>query len=54
MPNNTVASNDAHPWRWVSLGLAGYTVYKFASGKKVEPIALVTSSLAILAFLRDL
>jgi hypothetical protein len=38
----------------VSLGLAGFTVYKAATGKKVEPIVVITSVLTIAAFLWDL
>ena len=47
------ASDDGHPWRWVGIGLAAFTVYKAATGKKVDPMMLVSSVLTIVAFLRD-
>ncbi len=54
MPRTAVASDDGHPWRWVGAGLAAFTVYKAATGKRVDPILLVTSALTVAAFLRDL
>jgi hypothetical protein len=37
----------------VGVGLAAFTVYEAATGKKVDPTVLVSSVLTIVAFLRD-
>ena len=54
MPRTAVASDDGHPWRWIGVGLAGFTVYKFATGKKVEPLVLISAVATIAAFIADL
>lgn len=54
MPNTAVASDDWQPWKWIGLGLAGFTVYKAVTGKKVQPLVLISAVATIAAFVADL
>lgn len=55
MPRTTVASGDDDFRKWIGLGLAGFTIYRVVSGRKVDPLSALTSALTIIAFFfRDL
>jgi hypothetical protein len=53
MGKTAVASDDRHPWRLVGLALACGTVYKLASGKKVDPLTPLGALATIAAFIAD-
>jgi len=54
MPKTSLASDDSQPWKWIGLGIAGFTVYKAVTGRKVQPLVLISAVATIAAFVADL
>jgi hypothetical protein len=53
MARTAVASDDGHPWRLVGVGLAGFTIYKAARGRKVDTLVLVGALVTVASFVAD-